>query len=114
MEAQIVQTLVGIVGLSIVLLILVQLGKNFLPSVLDEEGTEIGPRRWLPPALLVIGTLLGIGVGFVRRDHLLDNGLLWMTAWGVAGFIIAASASGLYSSVSELLPGLFNDDGWLG
>lgn len=114
MDLAVVQVLVGLLGLAAVLTVLVQLGKSLIPSVEDENGNEIGPRRWLAPILLGLGIILGVFIGFVRKDHLAENGLMFMTAWGIAGFLVAATSTGLYKGLSSLIPGVFNGDGWLG
>ena len=114
MDSTIVYTLVGMVGISAILMILVQLGKDLLPTTEDAGGMEVGPRRWLAPAVLVIGTLLGLLVGAVRGDYKLPDGAAYMMAWAIVGFVIGASSTGLYSGLKSLLPGVFSDSGWIG
>jgi len=114
MDVTVVNVLVGLLGLGAVLTVLVQLGKHLIPSVEDANGNEIGPRRWMVPALLVIGLVLGIFIGFVRKDYQAENGLMFMTAWGIAGFLVAATSSGIYKGLSSIIPGVFDSDGWLG
>ena len=114
MEREVVNLLVGMVGISVILTILVQLGKELLPSREDADGSEIGPRRWLAPIILVLGAILGAIVGVVRKDYIGEDAALYMTAWVIVGFIIAAASVGLYGGLSSLLPSIFNSQGWLG
>lgn len=114
MDATIVNVLVGLVGISAICTVLVQLGKNLIPPKVDAEGNEIGPRRYLAPSVIVVGMLLGLVVGFVRKDHALENGLMFMTAWVMAGFLIGAASVGLYGGLKSLFPGVFASRGWIG
>ena len=114
MDNTVVNILVGLVGISAVCMVLVQLGKNLIPSREDAEGNEIGPRRWLAPAIIVIGSLLGVLVGLVRKDYTLENGLMFMVAWGIAGFLVGATSVGMYNGLKSIIPGVFSSDGWVG
>lgn len=97
--------LVGAFGLLIVLTILAQTVKNKLPTVLDADDNEIGPRGWLPIIMEVVGVGIGVAFGFWRGEDLF--------AWGVAGFIYGASTSGIYKLGAKFLPDAVNNDGWL-
>lgn len=114
MNESLVTMLVGFFGLAAIATILVQLGKNLLPSREDAEGNELGPRRWLSPGILVITTLLGLLFGFVQGDSAGENGLLYMTAWAVVGLLIGATSTGLYSGLKALIPNVFSTRGWIG
>lgn len=114
MDSTIVNVLVGLVGISAILTVLTQLGKNLIRSEVDDEGREIGPRRWLAPGIILVGVFLGLMVGFVRKDHALENGLMWMTAWAFAGYLIGAASGGLYGGLKSLFPGVFASRGWIG
>jgi len=97
--------LVGAAGLLVVLTILTQTVKNKLPSVVDANGDETGPRSWLPIMMEVIGVGIGVVFGFWRGEDLFS--------WGIAGFIYGASTTGLYKLGGKLLPDAFNSEGWL-
>lgn len=114
MDASITNVLVGFVGISAVCMVVVQLVKNLVPSKEDSDGNEVGPRRWLAPIIIVLGAVLGGVVGFIRKDYMADDGTMFMAAWVVAGFLIGAATVGLYGGIKEILPGLFNDNGWIG
>jgi len=114
MDSTVVYTLVGLVGMSVVLTILVQMFKDQLPTREDAEGREIGPRRWLAPIVLAIGAVLGGAIGAIRGDYKLPDGAAWMAAWVFAGFINGAASAGYYGGLKALFPGVFSDSGWLG
>lgn len=114
MDSTIAATLVGLVGLSAVMMVLVQLGKNLLKSVEDGEGNEVGPRRWLAPGVLLISTLLGILFGFARGDLQGEDVAMWIAGWSIAGFLIGATSVGLYGGLKALVPGVFGPAGWIG
>jgi hypothetical protein len=114
MDSAIVNILVGLVGISAVLTVLTQLGKNLIESETDDDGREVGPRRYLAAGVILAGVVLGLMVGFVRKDHALENGLMWITAWAFAGYLIGAASGGLYGGLKSLFPGAFSSSGWLG
>lgn len=114
MDATVVNILVGLIGISAVCTVLVQLGKNLIPSREDAEGNETGPRRWLAPAIIVVGTILGIAVGLIRKDYTMENGMMFMAAWAIAGFLVGATSVGMYSGLKSIIPGVFSSSGWVG
>jgi hypothetical protein len=114
MDDTMIGVLVGLAGIAAILTVLVQLGKELIPEQLDAEGNEAGLRRFLAPAIMLIGLLLGILVGFVRGEFIGPDKWEGVVGWAFAGFLTGAISVGFYSGLKGLVPGLFSSSGWLG
>lgn len=106
---QIAKVLIGIGGLGAVLMVLAQMFKGLLREEQDGDGNEVGPRRYLAPIMITVGTGLGLLWAFLRGVATPELYL----AWAVAGLLSGATSIGFYGGLKSLVPGVFNSGSWL-